>query len=102
MATQKKSFREIVKGDTPVLIDFYAEWCGPCKAMAPMLKQLKSELGSKTKIIKIDVDKNLNLATQFKIMGVPTLILFKKGNIVWRQAGVPTLTVLKGIIEQHA
>ena len=84
----KSSFSEIINGETPVLVDFFADWCGPCKSLTPILKDVKSDLGDSIKVIKIDVDKNQALATQYQVRGVPTMILFKNGKQVWRQSGV--------------
>jgi thioredoxin 1 len=83
----KKTFREIVGGETPVLVDFHATWCGPCKMMAPALQAFAAEMGDRVQVIKIDVDKNPQLSLDYQIQGVPTLILFKEGKPVWRQSG---------------
>lgn len=83
----KKSFKDIVDGEVPVLVDFHATWCGPCKAMAPALQAFASEMGDRLRVIKIDVDRNPQVALDYKIQGVPTLILFKDGKPVWRQSG---------------
>ena len=96
------NFSNLVKGDTPTLVDFYADWCGPCKMMKPILEELKSQLGDKARIIKIDVDKNQALANLFQVKGVPTLALFKNGELKWKQAGVVQVEYLKQIIQQYS
>ena len=82
------NFQRIINGNTPVLVDFYADWCQPCKIQAPILQEFAREMGEKLKVIKIDVDRNPDVARRFQIQGVPTLALFSQGNIVWRQSGV--------------
>ena len=95
------TFNEIINSDKPVLVDFFAEWCGPCKAMAPILKDVKQELGDTATIIKIDVDKNQQAASDYQVRGVPTLILFQNGKPLWRQSGVVQKSGLLGIIKQY-
>lgn len=96
------SFSELVKSEKPTLVDFYAEWCGPCKMMKPILEQLKGSVGEKARIIKIDIDRNPALANLFQIRGVPTLALFKKGELKWLQAGVVQASQLERVIAQYA
>jgi thioredoxin 1 len=94
------SFNDLIQSETPVLVDFSAEWCGPCKMLAPVLSEVKKKVGDKVKIIKIDIDKNPNLATSFKVQSVPTLIVFQKGEAKWRQSGLMTAVQLEGVLGQ--
>lgn len=82
------NFSELINQDRPVLVDFFAEWCGPCKMLGPILNQVKEKLGERVSIIKIDVDKNQGLASKYQVKGVPTMLLFKDGKQVWRQSGI--------------
>lgn len=97
----KDSFNNIINSDTPVLVDFHADWCGPCKMLAPILKQVKDEMGIALKIVKIDVDKNQSLASTYQVRGVPTMILFKNGKQLWRQSGVLQKNDILQVVQQH-
>lgn len=98
----KSSFSKITESEIPVLVDFYADWCGPCKMLAPILKQVKDELGETVKIVKIDVDKNQSIASKYQVRGVPTMLLFKKGQQLWRQSGVLQKDDIVQIIKAHS
>ncbi|MDA8595851.1 thioredoxin [Flavobacteriaceae bacterium] len=98
---ENKSFKEIINGNQPVLVDFFATWCGPCKQMSPILDQFKNEVGEGVKVIKIDVDKNPKAAQVYAVRGVPTLILFKNGEIKWRQSGVLSSAQLQNVLSLH-
>lgn len=95
----KANFSELIQGSIPTLVDFSAEWCGPCKMMAPILDEVKASMNESVRIIKIDVDKNPSLAESYQIRGVPTLILFQQGQIKWRQSGVVPTEQLKKVIQ---
>ncbi len=100
--TMKSNFSGIIQSDKPVLIDFYADWCGPCKSLAPILKEVKAELGDGVKIVKIDVDKNQELAGKYQVRSVPTMMLFKNGQQLWRQSGVLQKQQIVEIIRSHS
>ncbi len=97
-----ESFKDIIKSKKPTLVDFFATWCGPCKTMAPILDQLKKEMGDQVRILKIDVDRNPKVAAQFQVRGVPTFVLFKDGKAVWRQSGGMPKGVLKEAIRRFS
>ncbi len=95
------NFNKLINSDKPVLVDFFADWCGPCKMLAPELVSLKEKVGDSMSIVKINVDKNQQLATHFQVRGVPTMILFKSGEILWRQSGYMNADQLQGTLAQH-
>jgi thioredoxin 1 len=97
----KGNFDTIINDSRPVIVDFHALWCGPCKVQSPILKGVAAELGEKVRVIKIDVDQNNALASQYQIQSVPTLIVFKDGKPVWRQSGVVTKAALLGVLTQN-
>ncbi len=94
-------FLNLINSDKPVLVDFYADWCGPCKQMPPILKDIKSELKDSVRIIKVNVDKNPMIATEYQIRSIPTVIIFKKGEVQWKGVGIHQAPELKNILRQH-
>jgi thioredoxin 1 len=96
------NFNDIIKSDKPVLIDFFATWCGPCKMMGPILQDVSRKVGDKARVLKIDVDRNPQVAAKYQIQGVPTIMLFKNGKMLWRQSGVVQAKDLVKVIEQHS
>ena len=97
-----EKFNDIINSEILTLVDFFATWCGPCKQMHPVLEQLKQELGDSIRIVKLDVDKNDALSAAYRIQSVPTLMLFRSGQVVWRQSGAMRLNDLKAIINQYS
>ena len=95
-------FNELIQSDQPVLVDFYATWCGPCKTQAPMLEELARRVGESARIIKVDIDKNPKAADQYQVRSVPTLVVFKRGKVVWRQSGVVPANQLQKVLQQFA
>lgn len=100
--SQKQSFNELINSDNLVLVDFFATWCGPCKMMQPILQELSSRMGDRAKIIKIDVDKNPAVSALYQIQGVPTMMLFRKGQTLWRQSGVLNANQLEQVINSYS
>ena len=100
MDSKQQSFKDIISGDTPVVVDFFAEWCGPCKMMAPILKDFATQMGDRVRVLKIDVDKNPAAAQAYRIQSVPTLVVFQKGEVVWRQSGVVQKKQLEHVVNQ--
>lgn len=94
-------FQDIIAGDTPVLVDFFAEWCGPCKMIKPVIEELKKKMGNKIIILKIDIDKNISLSSEYRIQSVPTLVLWKQGEIIWRQSGALSLNELEQVLSSY-
>ena len=101
MSTPKESFTDVINGSKPVLVDFYADWCSPCKMMKPVLQELHGMMGDRLRIIKIDTDRNPAVSMQYQISGIPTLILFKNGQVLWRQSGVVPARQLKQVLEPY-
>ena len=94
-------FQDIIAGDTPVLVDFFVEWCGPCKMIKPVLEELKKKMWNKIIILKIDIDKNISLSSEYRIQSVPTLVLWKQGEIIWRQSGALSLNELEQVLSSY-
>lgn len=95
------TFNELIQSEKPVLVDFFATWCGPCKTMAPILKEVKLEIGDTASIYKVDVDKNPEAASAYQVQGVPTLILFQNGKVLWRQSGVVAKSGLVSVLKKY-
>jgi thioredoxin 1 len=95
------TFQKIIDSETPVLVDFYAEWCGPCRMMPPVLKELKDRMGDQIKIFKVNVDKHNDVAAHFQVSSIPTLMIFKQGDLLWREPGVKNVSQLQQILQSH-
>jgi thioredoxin 1 len=98
---KKQTFSELIRGDRPVLVDFHAEWCGPCKMMSPIIEQFSAEMGDTLRVIKVDVDKNPLAASAYRVQGVPTVMLFQNGEVLWRQSGVVPAHILRQVVERY-
>jgi thioredoxin 1 len=101
-SNKRETFGEIINGTTPVLVDFFAEWCGPCKLMKPVLEELHLRMGNKVRILKIDIDRSPSVADTMQVQSVPTLMLFQNGKTLWRKSGVIQATQLEKIIDQYS
>lgn len=99
--TARKTFQELIESDTPVLVDFYADWCGPCKAMNPIVQDVARQLANKARVVKVDIDKSPAASQQFQVSAVPTFILFKNGKSIWRHSGMLDKNSLLRVIETH-
>lgn len=95
------TFQKIIESETPVLVDFYADWCGPCRMMPPVLKELKDRMGDQIKIFKVNVDEHNDVASHFQVSSIPTLMIFKQGNLLWREPGVKNTSQLQQILQSH-
>lgn len=96
-----KQFEELIKGEKPVLVDFYATWCGPCRVMSPILEDLKKRIGDKANILKIDVDNEEDLTLKYNVQSVPTLMIFKRGELLWRESGIRQAHLLEKVLEHY-
>lgn len=95
------SFQELISSDVPLLIDFYANWCGPCRVLSPIIQDIKNDLGEQIKVVKIDVDANQSLSTNLDVMSIPTIMIYKKGELLWRAAGVQTKQAILKQLQPH-
>ena len=95
------AFQKIIDSETPVLVDFYADWCGPCRMMPPVLKELKDRMGDQIKIFKVNADEHNDVAAHFQVSSIPTLMVFKKGDLLWREPGVKNVSQLQQILQMH-
>ena len=94
-------FNEIIKSQKPTLVDFWAEWCGPCKVMSPIVEQVKSDLGDGATVLKVNIDNNVEVARKYQIRSIPTLVIFKEGDVVWRQSGVPPKEMIVESVKKY-